>query len=307
MEQQGFTKRFSANGKFLITGEYAVLDNVSALAVPLKLQQHIEINALVSDDVVWKSYDGDGSLWFELNTDISALFGIHDYRDPVANKLAQILRKAKKLQSQFKINHGFEVSTRLDFNRKYGMGTSSTLISLISQWSGCDPYALQFSCFGGSGYDIACATAQQALTYNYNNADPVTSRVTFNPAIHKQLFFVYLNQKQNSRDSIARFDKTLLTAKKRAILDQMPQQFMEHSNNVQNFNKVVGEHEMMISELIGLEPVKQRLFSDFTGAVKSLGGWGGDFILATGGSNERDYFKNRGYGVVLEWENVVLG
>ncbi len=306
MQQPDSTLHFSANGKFLISGEYAVLDNVSALAVPLKLQQHLEITTFDNKEIHWKSYDGDGSLWFELVTDCTDLFGSHIYKDPIAVKLAQILRTAKKLQPDFKVDQGFAAVTRLDFNRKYGMGTSSTLISLISQWTGCDPYELQFECFGGSGYDIACATAQQALIYNYNDANPIAKLVRFDPQIKDQLFFVYLNQKQNSRDSIASFDKSKLTPDKKMVLESMPARFIDASKKLEDFNAIIHEHEELISGLVSLEPVKSRLFPDFEGAIKSLGGWGGDFVMATGGIVERKYFENRGYDVILEWDDVVM-
>lgn len=297
---------FSARGKFLITAEYAVLANVTALAVPLSLQQYLKVVSRTDQKVTWKSYDDDGSLWFDFETDLEKLFGDFNYDDPVASKLAQILRKAVDLNSKGKLSHGFDASTHLDFNRYSGMGTSSTLISLISQWLDCDAYALQFSCFGGSGYDIACATASQAITYNYNNAQPRVHSIDFDPAIKSSLFFVYLNQKQNSRDSIARFDKNDLTIDKKETLESMPVRFLNAGNDLVIWNSLMEEHELLISELVGLPPVKSRLFADFPGAIKSLGGWGGDFVLATGGLKERNYFKEKGYNIVLEWSDVVL-
>jgi hypothetical protein len=37
-----------------------------------------------------------------------------------------------------------------------------------------------------------------------------------------------------------------------------------------------------------------------------LGGWGGDFVMATGGVDARDYFKDKGYNEILEWDEVAL-
>jgi hypothetical protein len=306
MQQPDSTQHFSAYGKFLITGEYAVLDNVTALAVPLKLKQHLEVTTLQNKEIHWKSYDGDGSLWFELKSNLNEIYGQHTFKDPVAAKLAQILRSAQSLNSKLKIEQGFSAVTRLDFNRKYGMGTSSTLISLIAQWTGCDVYKLQFACFGGSGYDIACANARRALVYNYNDSDPIVKPFVFDPQIKEKLFLVYLNEKQNSRDSIARFDPNLLTTDLKQTLNEMPERFIKAGNNLDIFNALIDEHESIISQLVNLQPVKQRLFSDFAGSVKSLGGWGGDFVMATGGKEQRKYFKNKGYDVIIEWDDVVM-
>jgi hypothetical protein len=180
------------------------------------------------------------------------------------------------------------------------------LISLISQWLGCNPYQLQFKCFGGSGYDIACARACKSIIYNYNNADPVVEEVIFDPAIKEYIFFVYLNRKQDSRDSIAQFNQELLTEDLREELTNMPEGFISASNDVSEFNKVIDRHEEIISSLIGLMPIKKQLFGDYDGSIKSLGGWGGDFVMATGGIDARDYFQDKGYNEILEWDEVAL-
>ncbi len=301
--------KFKAHGKFLITGEYAVLDNVPALAVPLKLNQYLEITTRNDNYFSWKSYDHDGSLWFETKLDLEILKSQKEFisDDEIAAKLVDILRKAIDLNSNTidKIATGFAAVTTLDFNRKFGMGTSSTLISLVAQWLDCDPYALQFACFGGSGYDIACATVESALIYNYNNERPEVNVLDWNPGIKDSIFFVYLNRKQNSRDSVARFDSSLLTDSLRKELTDMPWLFMDASNDLKSFNKLVQRHEEIISSLIDLQPVQEKLFNDYPGAIKSLGGWGGDFIMCTGGMEERYYFKSRGYEVMLEWDEVI--
>ena len=47
----------------------------------------------------------------------------------------------------------------------------------------------------------------------------------------------------------------------------------------------------LLGEILGMEPIKKRLFPDYPGSVKSLGAWGGDFILATGSAEDQDYFQ----------------
>ena len=54
------------------------------------------------------------------------------------------------------------------------------------------------------------------------------------------------------------------------------------------------------------KPIKQKLFSDFPGGIKSLGAWGGDFILATGTKETMEYFKEKGYATVISFQDMVL-
>ena len=39
------------------------------------------------------------------------------------------------------------------------------------------------------------------------------------------------------------------------------------------------KHEKIISNVLGRKPVGETEFRDFNGLVKSLGAWGGDFLL----------------------------
>ena len=58
-------KEFYSNGKLLITGEYLVLDGAKALALPTKFGQNLIVEEKDNLEIHWKSFDSDGSLWFE--------------------------------------------------------------------------------------------------------------------------------------------------------------------------------------------------------------------------------------------------
>ena len=45
------------------------------------------------------------------------------------------------------------------------------------------------------------------------------------------------------------------------------------------FNELISSHEQIISKLISKQTIKKELFNDFQGEIKSLGAWGGDFIM----------------------------
>ncbi|MCK5774746.1 MAG: hypothetical protein KAH25_01140 [Bacteroidales bacterium] len=54
---------------------------------------------------------------------------------------------------------------------------------------------------------------------------------------------------------------------------------------------------------------KERYFSDFNGQIKSLGAWGGDFVMATSPNDPKDvfnYFRNKGHQTILAYDDMVL-
>ena len=79
------------------------------------------------------------------------------------------------------------------------------------------------------------------------------------------------------------------------------------TNNIKEFEKYLSRHEFLISNLIGLKPVKEKLFKDYEkGIVKSLGAWGGDFILVTKSGDTVKYFKEMGYTTIIPWKEMGL-
>ena len=82
-------------------------------------------------------------------------------------------------------------NTHLDFDPNWGLGSSSTLISLLAQWANVNPYELLKMTMGGSGYDIACATASQPIIYRLENGSPIVEKADFKPAFADKLYFVY--------------------------------------------------------------------------------------------------------------------
>ena len=74
------------------------------------------------------------------------------------------------------------------------------------------------------------------------------------------------------------------------------------------FNFLLKKHESIISKLIKTETVKQQLFPEYDkGEVKSLGAWGGDFVLVTVEDKlNLDYFKDRGYTTIFGFEEMLL-
>ncbi|TXI67552.1 MAG: GHMP kinase, partial [Flavobacterium sp.] len=72
------------------------------------------------------------------------------------------------------------------------------------------------------------------------------------------------------------------------------------------FAKQMEKHEVIMSDVLEIQTIKEKLFPDFKGVIKSLGAWGGDFVMAISKDNPKEYFKEKGYPVVLSYEEMIL-
>ena len=55
-----------------------------------------------------------------------------------------------------------------------------------------------------------------------------------------------------------------------------------------------------------MDSIKNILFKDYqSGAIKSLGAWGGDFILVTGNKQNMKYFAEKGYNEIIPYKDLV--
>lgn len=302
------SQTYYSNGKLLLTGEYVVLDGAESLAVPTRFGQNLVVNEGKSDGLQWTSFDADQSIWF---TDTIAFDAIKnrigsDLNDPVKNTLIEILYHAHILNPKVLSNKGYEVETHLTFPRNWGLGTSSTLINNIAQWFQIDAFKLLHASFGGSGYDIACAQTNHAIVYQLIEELPSFTSVPFEPSFKAHIYFVYLNQKQSSKSAIANY----LTQRHKSIaivpkINKITQQII-HCKTLSEFAQLMEYHEILMSEILETTTIKERFFSDFDGVIKSLGAWGGDFIMVIAPENPTQYFKDKGFDVLLSYDELIL-
>ncbi|MGK4566093.1 GYDIA family GHMP kinase [Flavobacterium sp. 3HN19-14] len=298
-------KSFYSNGKLMITAEYAALDGANVLALPTKKGQNLVVEAGSGNKIYWKSFDADGSVWFEDNISFPEIINNAETENPIKNTLIKILHDAYRLNPDFiDENEGYKVETHLTFPRFWGLGTSSTLINNIAQWLEVDAFALLKNSFGGSGYDLACAQNSTPIVYHLENGVPKTEQVPFNPTFKKNIWFVYLNQKQSSKSAIAAYKK------KHESIDIIPQlneltSIILNAMTQKEFESALQQHEMLIGEILEIQPVKSRLFPDFHGTLKSLGAWGGDFIMAVSTNNPTAYFHSKGYKTIIPYDEMI--
>ena len=300
------TREFYSNGKLLLSGEYAVLDGALAWAIPTKYGQNLKVSTNNTSTLTWRSFDEKDALWFEASFDLATLKPISFSDQSTTDALQQIFKAAKKLNADFLTDaSGYAVQTALTFPKNWGLGSSSTLINNVANWAGISAQELLSKTFGGSGYDIACAQHNKPILYQ-RNAQPTVSEVDFNLPFSNALYFVYLNQKMNSRDAIAAYRERVFDKDK--LINELTQitQKMSVCGSLKDFEQLINQHELALSKALAVATVKTKLFSDYTGAIKSLGGWGGDFILATGDAQTPAYFKNKGYHTVIPFAEMIL-
>ena len=202
-------------------------------------------------------------------------------------------------------SEGYHVETHLTFPRNWGLGTSSTLINNIAQWLDIDAFELLNKSFGGSGYDIACAQNDSAILYQLENGKPISYFVPFQPKFSENIYFVYLNKKQNSRTAIENYRKKAISKSAIFEINKLTTEILT-VNDIHSFAEAINKHEQLLSEILEIETVKNQFFDDFDGAIKSLGAWGGDFIMVVAENNPENYFKNKGFEVVLSYQDMIL-
>ena len=319
---------YHSHGKFLLTGEYLVLKGALALALPLKLGQSLEVKSLETNKGIlrWEAYRPERK-WFSatLQRDFFENFSTDSPEKTFG--LIRILEAVKQLNPNAFERNDLKFTTHLDFDPEWGLGSSSTLVANLAQWANVNPYDLLKLTFGGSGYDIACATAVGPIYYQLPMSEPALRQVQepkvvepvetptvenadFNPPFADRLFFVYQGRKQSSSKEVKAFLEKTNPSDLQKDIEAISEisKAMPQCQTLDEFCLLMQCHERIISRCIGQTPVQKR-FPDFGGTLKSLGAWGGDFVLAATEWTEnqvRDYFKKKGLEVVFGFKEIVL-
>ncbi|HNL07104.1 MAG TPA: hypothetical protein PKH93_05975, partial [Chitinophagales bacterium] len=71
------------------------------------------------------------------------------------------------------------------------------------------------------------------------------------------------------------------------------------ADHLSSFEQYLLEHEKMVSRYLQMPRQQDQLFDDYPhGIIKSLGAWGGDFVLATSSADSfstMHYFQQKGF------------
>ncbi len=304
-----------ANGKLLLTAEYFVLGGARALAVPTVFGQKMEAETLAEPSGIlkWESLENDATRWFSASYEKKDFKIVESSDEKTARRLAEILTACRAERPDFLADRrGVSIQTALEFPRFWGLGTSSTLVALLAKMSGADPFSVLQKTFGGSGYDLAAADADGPFFFKLQYAEktPTVEPSIFFPAFHKSLIFIYLGQKQDSREGIRRFNERargnqFLIEKMTDLTDRFAA-----ADSLFELEKVIDEHEKTVAAALDLPRAEDVFFKNYRlGKIKSLGAWGGDFVLATTSESFEKtaaWFGERGFSVVFPFEKMVL-
>lgn len=302
-------KQYYANGKLLLAGEYAVLDGATAFAVPTKLGQKMIVKNSRGSDLVWECIDHQGNTWFSSHISLYDFSPINTTDEAISDKLQNILKNAVRQNSEFLSKwNGFKVECHLEFPTNWGLGSSSSLYQLVAEWADVNALLLYFKVETGSGYDVACAGAGTPILYFANDDEVSYTPVEFLPLFRKDLYFVHLNEKKDSSIGIKEYLK-VVKKKEQFVLDATSiSESMTECSDLKSFASLMDKHEDLVHHHTGFTKVKDAHFSDYSGSIKSLGAWGGDFVMATGLSSAADtkkYFADLGYKTILSYEEMI--
>lgn len=294
---------YSASGKLLLFGEYLVLRGSRSLSIPLSVGQKLDIRPGKGSGIRWCCYEF-GKPWLEihLSRELEVIRTTNAGQSRLVRELLlRIKEEAPALQPG---GHTFRFD--LDFSRQYGFGTSATLISLLSQWSGVDPYRLLAGTFGGSGYDIAAATAAGPVLYAINPGTIGYCRLP--EEVTRHLLFVYTGKKQATAAEVSAFKNKRSSGEDIKAMNAIVNAAAA-CREIADWEKLMRESEKLLSSLLNVPPVGEKYFADYPFAVKSLGAWGGDFIMATCRDvpEAKRYFQQMGKQTVFTYNDLIKG
>ena len=295
----------------MITSEYVVLRGAKALALPTIKGQHLSVDEQDDADetiVYWKAKDHKGDVWMEATLKGIEMELAHD-RFGNASNLSDLLRYCASLKPQFFSGKELTVETSLEFPWDWGLGSSATLFANLGKWLEIDPTTLLWHSHRGSGYDVITSREGTPVVYTMlEDEDGQRSyhfeSVTWDPPFSELIHFVHLGQKQNSEREIGLYEKEQLSSCVHADFDAITEEVLT-AKGIREFDFLIRTHEKILSALLGRVRVKDELFPDFPGEIKSLGAWGGDFVMATGTQDDMNYFKEKGFSTILSYEQMI--
>jgi len=299
---------YHSSGKLLLTGEYLVLSGAEALALPLKRGQTLQVlNKGKPDHIRWFSFYKNNSIFEGIFSNEKKKF-ISTSNKQISSFLEKILSNIASYLPIELHEKGLTINTYLEFPLHWGLGSSSSLIYNLAQWLQINPFNLNSMISEGSGYDIACAKSMQPIIYRKNGKNPSYNEVQFDPPYKDYLYFVYTGKKQNSRKEIRKYLNTHeISNEFHKEVHAINQEILQ-SQTLSSFEKAIHKHEKLISGILQKPTVQQSTFPDFPGTIKSLGAWGGDFILATWkySLNElSEYFLRHNLDIIFSWEDLI--
>ncbi|NPA46105.1 MAG: hypothetical protein GXO24_02705 [Chlorobi bacterium] len=293
----------ASHGKLLITGEYAVLHGARALAVPVKFKQHLYVQPHLESHIKWESILPDGSVWMEATYTRDLKHQTSGRKTSESRLIQNILSVIHRMQPHL-FRRGYSLRSVLEFSPEWGMGTSSSLVANLAKWTQVNPFDLLDQTFGGSGYDVAVATGGKHLLFEYRDGRRRWCFTEWKPRFRKHIYFVHLNRKQNTAKVLKKYRNLRFRPEQIERITAISEEIV-HCHSRKRFRELIDEHESLIGKVLQRKPVRETLFPDFEGSIKSLGAWGGDMIMAVGDGDTPAYFRDKGYPVIFSYKDLI--
>ncbi len=267
-----------ANGKLLLAGEYLVLSGARALALPVRFGQRLRACPISNPLLRWSACQPSGK-WFGCEIDLNFFQVLNTTDNTVSGWLVMLLHAARLLNPGFLRNqHGYIVTTETEYPMSWGLGSSSTLIAMVAHWAAVPVFDLFRLISNGSGFDIACADRSSLISYQLQNGLPLVSELNPGKALRSNTYFAWLGKKQESHVEVEKFlQQRFRPEYEIARISEIALE-ISNSESVGGLIELVKEHEQILGSILCKEPVAER-FPGFPGTVKSLGAWGGDFVM----------------------------
>ncbi len=280
--------------------------------MPTKLGQKLIITQSQNENYLlkWQTFT-QKIFWNEYIFDTNNDFEIKYTSDKnSAFFIQKVLRTAQSLNPHFyKKTLSKAVKSDIDFDINWGLGSSSTTITNVANWAEIDAFQLNSLISLGSGYDIACAISNKPILFSKKSDKPFVKEIEFKPSFLDNIFFIYTGKKQKTEQSINEF---LKNANLKNYQQERISQISLDLAGCADINLAIAllnEHNNIISEILQITPVQKEKFDDFPGVLKSLGAWGGDFLMALSNMASLDvkqYFFNRGFSIIFNYKELAL-
>lgn len=273
------TISFSSAGKLLLTGEYAVLLGASALVVPINLRQSLNLLENKSEIISWISmYNNKVFFKSELKT-----LDLDPFKPSFSSRerfIISLLKAARSLNPTFLNGNGYSIITNLEANPEWGFGSSAQLTVNIARLSKIAPWHLHKAVSKGSGADVICAEMEHSILFSTEGTTYSANPVDFNPPFLKDLILIYTGHKQDTATGVENFlSKTSINNPIIGKIDSLTREATKAMDK-KEFIEIIEMHERTLSELLNIDITSNIWFNGFPGLLKSLGTWGGDYIMA---------------------------
>ena len=115
-----------------------------------------------------------------------------------------------------------------------------------------------------------------------------------------------MNKKQDTQKSVQNFLETDQSHSEGINQINEIVHEIENVKDITTFESLIERHEKIIANILQMPTIQNEKFPDYNnGVIKSLGSWGGDFVLATGDEKSVDYFEEKGFNIIRKISDLL--